>query len=214
MRKISILQENFMALEQKLAEAIDAAEQGVESSFAEMDEQLKELMSKVEDKANFHKDANFIVWKNESNIEGMLKDLDRDLADMAVKMRGSDHLSLELSAHLSKVHEAMGNEAEHEDEVSEVVAFFGSKDNTNIPDSDKNEFLVVLSDEAKKEAIQKMISLRSHFEELRETVMKALENGQIAPQFEESMKHLAVIKDLAQHFLSKDLAQEPEEGQE
>lgn len=214
MRKISILNEDFMALEQKIAEAIDNAEVTVESAMAEMEEELKDLLSKVEDKANFHKDANFIVWKNEFKVDGMIKDLDRSLADMAVKMKNSDSLSMELTAHLSKVAEAMGQQADHEDDVSELVYFFGGKENTNIPDSENNEFVVVLSDAAKKEAIQKMISLRSHFEELREIVMKALEGGQILPQFEEAMQHLAVMKDLAEHFLSKDLKQEEESLEE
>jgi hypothetical protein len=201
MRKISILQESYMALEQKIAEALDAAEAKIEASYGGMAQQLEEVCSQVEDKENFHMDPLFINFKTEINIEGMIQSLDGQLSKMAAGFKLIENVSLEMSAYLSKAYTALvGESVQPEDEVAEVVSFFGSKDNTNIPDSE--EFFVTLSETAKSEAIQKMIAIRSMFEQLSGTVMSALSNGKIMEEFKESMKKLAVLKSLTDEFLS------------
>jgi hypothetical protein len=206
MRKISILQESYMALEQKIAEAIDGAESKIETSYGGMAQQLEEVCSQVEDKENFHKDPIFINFKNEINIAGMAGQVDAQLSKMALDFKSVSSVSLDMAAYLSKVYEMLSSqEIEHEDEVAEVVMFFGPKENTNIPDAEAEDFVVTLSDAAKSEVIQKMIQMRSAFEKLKETVMSALSNGKIMEEFKEAMKQLAILEDLTSEFNGKDL---------
>jgi hypothetical protein len=197
MRKISILQESYMALEQKLAEAIDAAESKISSIGNEAEEVLLSLFSQIEDKSQFHRDPAFINFKNEVNIEAMVQEISQNLALMAKKIKESSEVSLEQSAFLSKVFEMLtDSDVEAEDEVAEVVSFFGGKEHTNIPDSKDVEFVVSLSDTAKSEAIRKIVMLRQMFEDLTETLMASMQSGQTADAFSEAFAKLSILEEL------------------
>jgi len=197
MRKISILQESYMALEQKLAEVIDGAESKLSSLSSQAQQTLSDLFSQIEDKSQFHKHPAFINFKNEVNVEAMVQEIGQNLALMARKIKESSQVPLELSAFLSKAFEMLaGNDVEAEDEVAEVVSFFGGKEHTNIPESKDVEFVVSLSDTAKSEAIKKVVMLRQMFEDLAETLMSSIQSGQTADTFSESFVKLSVLKQL------------------
>jgi hypothetical protein len=204
MRKINILQENFMALEQQLAEAIDSAEGKIESTVGQTQDALDQMCSQIQDDQNFHQHPIFINWKNESNLEQGLEKLDGDLSSVASKLKDMDSTSLGMSALLSKILTALtGGSEEPEDEVAEVVQFFGGKENTDIPESKDTSFTVVISDSGKGQAIQNMIAIRELFESIKEKIHDIIENGQDKLGFMQAMRKFAVLKDLTQSVLGQ-----------
>jgi hypothetical protein len=204
MRKINILQENYMALEQKLAEAIDGAESKIESTVGETQENLDQMCSQIQDDQNFHKHPIFIDWKNGSDVESGLEKMEKELPQLSIKMKSTSSFPLETSAYLSKIFAALtGGSEEPEDEVAEVVQFFGGKENTDIPETGDTSFTVAISDEGKSHAIQNLIAIREIFDSVKEEILHIMENGQNKLGFMQAMRKFAMLKDLTKELLGQ-----------
>jgi hypothetical protein len=204
MRKINILQENYMALEQKLAEAIDGAESKIESTVGQTQENLDQMCSQIQDDQNFHQHPIFIDWKNGSNVEAELEGVERDLPQLSIRIKTMGSVPLETSAYLSKILATLtGGSEEPEDEVAEVVQFFGGKENTDIPESADTSFAVTVSDEGKSHAIQNLIAIREVFDKIKGDIFHIMENGKDKLGFMQAMRKFAVLKDLTKELLGQ-----------
>jgi len=203
MRKITILEENYMALEQKIAEALDAAESKIELVEAEVLEMITQLDAEVQSEENFHMTPEFINFKNSLNIESIIQEIDGGINEMVKSLKSSNRIGLELSAYLSKSFDAiMDIEPEYENEVEESVSFFGME-NTNIPDSVENKFEVTISDAGIESAIKNIISLREMFEQKVAEIQTAIETGKTPELFVSGLKKIMMLKDMTAQFLGE-----------
>jgi hypothetical protein len=205
MRRISILEENYMALESKIAEAIDLADERVLDVVSDSRQLIDSLMSKVSDKVNFHKDPEFMNFRNDPNlgVSSMGDSTQSALASSAEFIRGISSISLEDSALASKAYAAVIGlpEESHDDEVSEVVFIFG-KEGSDIPDSRDNSFSVSVKDEGKQNAMRKIAELQGVLSSARQDLESALEEGGSAEKLHAAMEKISLIK-LVSEALSK-----------
>ncbi len=197
MRKISILDESYMALEGNIARSIDKADEIVSGSREEAGELFDSLMSRVSDKANFHTDPEFINFKNDPNI-GLLSigdALSSAISDSLEKIREKKVMSLDDIALVSKAYAALtGVTADmHNDEVEEAVHFFG-RQNTDIPDSAENVFVVQISESARQLAIEKMIQVQSVLMSSVNQLSRSISSGGDPELLRSSMENLWLIK--------------------
>jgi hypothetical protein len=162
MRKFSILDENYMALEQSIAQALDTAEEIVRESKEEAVLVTKEYFSDLEENTKLSESVNYISYRNDelvesyTNIDSTLTNITESVKQLKTK----EIFSLEEAAILSRTLREF-DLTETEDEVDELGVFFGGKDNINIPDSDVNHFKVVVTEEGKRAAIDNYTKLRS-----------------------------------------------------
>jgi hypothetical protein len=196
-RKISILDESYMALEGNIARSIDKADETVSGSREEAGELFDSLMSRVSDKANFHTDPEFINFKNDPNI-GLLSigdALSSAISDSLEKIREKKVMSLDDIALVSKAYAALtGVTADmHNDEVEEAVHFFG-RQNTDIPDSAENVFVVQISESARQLAIEKMIQVQSVLMSSVNQLSRSISSGGDPELLRSSMENLWLIK--------------------
>jgi hypothetical protein len=196
-RKISILDESYMALEGNIARSIDKADEIVSGSREEAGELFDSLMSWVSDKANFHTDPEFINFKNDPNI-GLLSigdALSSAISDSLEKIREKKVMSLDDIALVSKAYAALtGVTADmHNDEVEEAVHFFG-RQNTDIPDSAENVFVVQISESARQLAIEKMIQVQSVLMSSVNQLSRSISSGGDPELLRSSMENLWLIK--------------------
>jgi hypothetical protein len=196
-RKISILDESYMALEGNIARSIDKADEIVSGSREEAGELFDSLMSRVSDKANFHTDPEFINFKNDPNI-GLLSigdALSSAISDSLEKIREKKVMSLDDIALVSKAYAALtGVTADmHNDEVEEAVHFFG-RQNTDIPDSAENVFVVQISESARQLAIEKMIQVQSVLMSSVNQLSRSISSGGDPELLRSSMENLWLIK--------------------
>ncbi len=197
MRKISILDESYMALEGNIARSIDKADEIVSGSREEAGELFDSLMSRVSDKVNFHTDPEFINFKNDPNI-GLLSigdALSSAISDSLEKIREKKVMSLDDIALVSKAYAALtGVTADmHNDEVEEAVHFFG-RQNTDIPDSAENVFVVQISESARQLAIEKMIQVQSVLMSSVNQLSRSISSGGDPELLRSSMENLWLIK--------------------
>ncbi len=197
MRKISILDESYMALEGNIARSIDKADETVSGSREEAGELFDSLMSRVSDKVNFHTDPEFINFKNDPNI-GLLSigdALSSAISDSLEKIREKKVMSLDDIALVSKAYAALtGVTADmHNDEVEEAVHFFG-RQNTDIPDSAENVFVVQISESARQLAIEKMIQVQSVLMSSVNQLSRSISSGGDPELLRSSMENLWLIK--------------------
>jgi hypothetical protein len=196
-RKISILDESYMALEGNIARSIDKADETVSGSREEAGELFDSLMSRVSDKVNFHTDPEFINFKNDPNI-GLLSigdALSSAISDSLEKIREKKVMSLDDIALVSKAYAALtGVTADmHNDEVEEAVHFFG-RQNTDIPDSAENVFVVQISESARQLAIEKMIQVQSVLMSSVNQLSRSISSGGDPELLRSSMENLWLIK--------------------
>jgi hypothetical protein len=198
-RKISILDESYMALEGNIAEAIDAAAEIVEESKSEAGSLFDSIMSKVQDKVNFHTDPEFINFKNDPslNLRSIGDVLAAALPRALDMIETTNAMSLEDVAMMSKAYaELTGiDETTFNDEIEEAVHFFG-RDNTDIPDSAENVFVVRISDAAKHAAIEKMISVQSILASSVNAMNSLMDQGGSPEMLKSSMEKIWLVKAL------------------
>jgi hypothetical protein len=201
MRKISILNEDFMALEQKVAEAIDNANRTVESAKTDIKGKLMEVCSKVQDESNFHKHPEFINFKAEFNFPAVMKDIKDKIINAINVSKDLKIIPVEKSAVISASYNDLhgGLKGQLANDVEEVVSFFGLP-NTNIPESETNDFRVVVTDDGRKESIKKLGTIREMFENLEATVNKAIETGDSKQAMMDAMDKIVVIKELVSSY--------------
>jgi len=197
MRKISILQENFMALEQKVAEAIDTADSKISEKREEMKSALDTVFSKIGEGQSFHMEPDFINFKNDANILSMVEEVSTLISSLPLRLKEKNSISLEGSAHASKAYSLLKNvsEEDYADEIEEVVYFFDRK-NTNIPESETNEFIVQLSDAARQSAITKLIEVQSMMASAKETLMAALAGKSSKESLYSALDTFVLLKEL------------------
>ena len=203
MRKISILNEDFIALEQKIAEAIDAADRQVEQIRNEVSETLGQVFQQVGE-GSFKEKPAFVEFRNsDGKMMDKLPEVVRDgIARSTKNVKSVKMLDLEESATISKAYASITGvgEDQFEDEVHEVVFFFG-KEGTNIPDADANEFKVEIKELAVQSAVEKFAQMMDMLELLRKDVAAAVESGD-REKLVESMQKLSLMK-LLTDVLSK-----------
>lgn len=199
MRKISILDESYMALEGNIAESIDAAAETVGAAKSEAGMLFDSMMSRVQDKANFHTDPEFINFKNDPslNLRSIGSVLAAAIPNALDMIETRNAMSLEDVAMISKAYaELTGmDETSFNDEVEEAVHFFG-RDNTDIPDSADNVFVVRISDAAKHSAIEKMISVQSILSASVNAMNSLMEQGGDPAMLKSSMERIWLVKAL------------------
>jgi hypothetical protein len=197
MRKISILQENFMALEQKVAEAIDMADSKIAEKRENMKSALDEVFSKIGEGQSFHMEADFINFKNDANILGMVEEVSASVSSLPLRLKEKKVMSLQGSALASKAYAALKNVSEEDfaDEIEEVVYFFDRK-NTNIPESETSEFMVQLSDAARQSAITKLVEVQSMMASAKETLMAALAGKSSKESLYSALDTFVLLKEL------------------
>jgi len=205
MRKISVLQENYMALEQSIAYAIDGAEKGLDEVEKEAAEITQKAMEGIQNTTSPHLDPSIINFKAESGIDKTIAEIEESLGELAKKFKSMNSVSLGTSAYLSKVSDKLRDfERDQSDEVYQVVSFFGPKDNSDIPDSDNEAFSVSISDLGRKEAIQRVIEIRELFEEIKANIYNFINEGKNKEDFMTAIKKLAILKDLVSKLLAKE----------
>lgn len=198
MKKRSILDENYMALEQNLATVLDDARERLLASERDANERTEKALGLADNGViSPDLDAKMINFRAELGLERSVADVDSKLVDIVKKIKNAKSIPLDKSAYLSVAMDHFKNEkVDDADEVQKAVNFFGSKDNVDIPDARDNIFNVSISDAGRREAIQKMIELRDIFDGLK---VDLLSDDQ--EKFKESVKKLAIFRDLAEKIL-------------
>jgi hypothetical protein len=142
MRKMRILDENYMALEQKIAFAIDQAQKEIIKAKSSILEEVTTFLSLVESE-EFSKTPEFINFRNNEKIASYVKgsEIQNNAIQSIRKLKGMSDFKLDDAASLSTFDNEL-EKPELEDEVEEISTFFGGKDNIDIPDSENNDFNV------------------------------------------------------------------------
>lgn len=206
MRKISILDEDYMALEGNIAKAIDKADEKVTESASQIAEMVESLMARVKDMGNFRDDPEFINFRNDPSL-GLLQmpqTLSVALARAVDVIKEMKVISLDDSAQISKAYaKLLGITADsYNDEVEEAVLFFG-RDNADIPDSSKNVFIVQISDAAKQSAIERLIEVQSILASSSQRLASALERGNSREDLQSSLEKISLVKLLLDPLMSR-----------
>jgi hypothetical protein len=205
MRKISILDESYMALEGNIAESIDKADSKVDEVKTQIKTMLDELMSQVQNKANPAADPAVVNFRNDPNASPMvgMKVISEMMVAAIEAIKDRKVMSLEEVAQVSKAYAALvGLTADsYNDEVEEAVYFFG-RENTDIPDSEKNVFIVQISDAAKQKAIERLVQVQGFLAKASNDAVQFLTNGTNPEGLYSSMETLSLIKLLLDPFVS------------
>lgn len=197
MRKITILDEEYVALESELAHAIDSADERVTDARSGSRQLVDSAMSTVEDKVNFHRDPAFINFKNDPalGLNGIGERLSSEISKAISKLSGLDSISISDAALMSKAYASMFgvSEESYNDEVEEALLFFG-RDNVDIPDSKENDFRVSISDAGRQEAVRKMGEINSALSSATSALEGIFESGGSAESLQSEMEKIAVAK--------------------
>jgi hypothetical protein len=221
MRKISILQENYMALDGSVVEALDVAEKQIEEAKKEIEKILYDVFENVEEGEPFHKAPSFLNFKAEFDVLSEVKELKQSLAKLVVELKDVKELPIAKVAKMSKAYMMLHNlnSEDVQDEIEELVFFFDRK-YTNIPDSANNDFVVQLSEKSYQEALQKFQKLQEILNMHEQCIMDSFEGKKSEERFKEVMIELAVIKEMLSEgnealiiqelfqFLTEELSQE------
>jgi hypothetical protein len=201
MRKISILNEDYMALEQVLAQVIDAAETSLIAQRDEHSKKLETVFEQVADQEQFHLDPAFINVKAEYDFGAMLEGAKTKLPEVVRSLKGLSEISLEKSAKISNAYKTLFNLSDTlmEDEVLHAVFFFG-KEETNIPEATNNLFKVALGDSAIKNAITRLGEVNGVLSEVESKLTHLLANGGSKDELIGSVDKLVVIRELLSAF--------------
>jgi len=196
MRQIRILDENYMALEQKLALAIDRAQEEIKNVKKSITEQVSGFIALTESE-EFSKAPEFINFKNNEKIASYVQgsEIQKNAIESVKKLRGMSDLSLDDSAALSAFTNEL-NKVEPEDEVEEVATFFGGKDNIDIPDSESNEFQVEVSDEGIKHGISQLGQIPGKVDLAVKDFQEAVKTNNLE-KLNSSLQTLAVLDEFA-----------------
>lgn len=197
MRKISILQENYMALNGSVVEALDVAEKDIEEAKKEMEKVLYSVFENVEEGQPFHKAPSFLNFKAEFDVLGKIKELKQSLARLVVELKDVKELPLVKVAKMSKAYMKLHDLSleDTENEIDELVFFFDRK-YTNIPDSANNDFVVQLSEKAYQEALQKFQKLQEILSMHEQCIMDSFEGKKSEERFKEVMDDLSIIMEM------------------
>jgi hypothetical protein len=199
MRKILILQESFMALEQIIAESLDSAEKRVGSIKEELKGKLDQLFSQIQNQESFNSDPAFINWKSESFV-GLPAEIESDIPASIRKIKETISFPLETSALISKIHSELKGMTNHEDEIDEISCFFG-KENTNIPEPKEGKAILTLSETAKLKAFEELGKLREMFEDHREKLDAAYSTGKTKEAVYSALEKMLLLKELTKAIL-------------
>jgi hypothetical protein len=202
MKKWTILDENFMSLEQKVAEALDSAEKQVKTHLDETVNDLNDIVDMVEEGKSFHLDPAFINFKNEGNLVALGDTVKSSLALAAKKCREKSTISLNSAAVISTADNMLHKEdvKTFDSEIHELVNFFGYE-NTDIPDVvEGEEFMVHLKDNAHKVSLEKLAQFQDLADQASTELKKALATGQTKESLKSSLEKLVLLKELAQAF--------------
>jgi hypothetical protein len=206
MRKISILEENYMALEGNIAKAIDKADEAVGEAVSQTAELIDSLMARVGDRNNFRDDPEFINFRNDPSL-GLLQmpqTLSMALARAVDVLKDVKVISLDEAAQISKAYaKLVGLTADsYNDEVEEAVFFFG-RENTDIPDSAQNVFIVQITEAAKQTAIEKLVEVQSVLASSAQALVSALERGDSRERLQSALEKISIVKVLLDPLMSK-----------
>jgi len=142
----TILDENYMALEQEIARSLDEAVNAVQSAGMNMAITLRKYGSIVEN-VLLYEEPDYINFKHNELVETIVKDyvIQGNIAESVKRIKTNNTFSLVEAATLSYMLNAYIL-TECEDEVELMSMFFGGKDNIEIPDSESNIFEMVVSE--------------------------------------------------------------------
>ncbi len=206
MRRITILDEEYVALEGALAKAIDSADEKISESRSDSRQLVDSVMSAVKDKEKFHLDPAFMNFKNDPAIglTSMGETLSSELSAAASKIKELSEMSISDVALLSKAYAAlMGiSDESYNDEVEEATLFFGME-NVEIPDSKENEFKVQIGDAAKQEAFRKITEVRSALSAASTSLGGILISGGTAESLMSEMEKMSTIRAMMEPLSSK-----------
>ena len=200
MRQMRILDENYMALEQKIALAIDQAQNEIKRAKQSIVEQVNSFLS-LSESEEFSKAPEFINFRNNERIASYVKgsEIQNNAIQSVRKLKGMSDLKLDDAAALS----AFDNEIEKpetEDEVEEMATFFGGKDNIDIPDSDTNEFDVQVNKEGILSGITKLGKIPGKVDLAVEEFREAVRTND-TEKLNSSLQTLAVLDEYAKALL-------------
>jgi hypothetical protein len=203
MRKISILNEDYMALEQKIAHALDNANKVLGNATGDVKGKIMLACSTCEADKPFHTHPDFVNFKSQFNFPSVMGDIKSKIINAVRLSREIDNLPLDKAALVSVAHSKLNGDKKDKfgNEVDEVVNFYGTP-NTNIPENPDNDFKVAITNDGKSEAIKKLGTIREMFEKLEEVVNKALTTGETKEALTDAMEKIAIIKELV-HSLQK-----------
>jgi hypothetical protein len=195
MRKISILNEDFIALEQKIAEALDSAENHLDTVENEISETLGQVFQQVGE-GSFKEDPAFIEFKNSDGrmIEKLPEVIRENIVKSVRGIKSVKMVDLMESALISKAYASLADvdEEQYEDDVHEVVFFFG-KEGTNIPNSETNDFKVEIKDLAVQSAVEKFSQMTDILEILRKELDSSIQSGD-KEKMTETLEKMSVMK--------------------
>ena len=198
MRKLSILQENYMALEQTIAEALHVATTRLSQRRTELKEALSVALSSGLGVGEYHKTPEFINFKNGSGIKNLIEEVQESILRIPLSISKDKVTTLSKAAVIGKVHDELTgvNEDDYDSSVDEVTGFYGRK-NTNIPDSSTGDFQLQVSDKGKQEGIRKFIDIHAAMQDARETIISGLNGGVSPEELTKAIDVLAILKELA-----------------
>jgi predicted ATPase len=201
MKKWTILDENYMALEQQVAQALDTAEQQVKGHLEEMMRDLDDIFEALEEGGDFHTDPAFLNFKSEARLTSLAETVKNSLMRAARKCKDKDEVELLEAALMSKAEQHL-NEVDIEtfdSEIHELLSFFGFE-NAFIPDSEEGEFKVKLKDEAHTISIKKLTDYQGVADAAGDDLTEALSSGQTKDKLYSALRKLVLLKELAESF--------------
>lgn len=175
MRKMTILNEDYIYLQQKLAEALDEAAYEIREELEEMDQLVESFINSLseEEKQNYKATPQYINFKN--NEELVQYFVENEIENHAIEsirtIKKLNEFTLEESSLLSKYCAKIFKE-EPEDEFEEAVLIFG-KNNVDIPESDENLFRVIVTEAGIMNAIRIFGMVPGMAGEIKESIKKS-----------------------------------------
>lgn len=182
MRKISILNEDFMALEQAVASVLDGAQKEMETFRSELKEVVDAFFENItEEDEPFAQTAEFINFKNDPMISQYIKDdkITSEAVVMIQNIKKLQEVSLEQAALASVYYrEYKGDTVENE--MEELTYFFGGTENTDIPESSDNDFELKVMDAGRDKAIHCLGMMEQYVGEELRKYQKALSDNNVS----------------------------------
>lgn len=189
MRKRTILDENYMALEQSIAQALDTGAI-TEAAMPELAE-------------DFFNSPEYINFKNSELVERYFENytIQKNIAESVKLLKTKNTFSLEEASLLSQSYSKY-TVLEAEDEVEKLSLFFGGKDNIDIPDSD-GAFNVVVTEQGILKAINSFGKLLEQVQIQTDTFNAALREQSIEKLLV-SMVNMSILDEAAKVLLEFD----------
>jgi hypothetical protein len=207
MRKMTILNEDYIYLQQKLAEALDEAAYEIREELQEVIQLVESFIESLseEEKQNYKVTPQYINFKNNKELrEYFISDeIETNAIESIRRIKKLNEFSLEESSLLSKYYAKIFKE-EVEDEFEEAVLIFG-KNNVDIPETDENLFRIIVSEAGIMNAIRIFGMVPGMTSQIKESIKKS-NNIQI---LKEGLERLRLLDEFT-GFLSdkKDLIQD------